>query len=80
MSEHKHKFKIGDKVMVGERTGIIQSIGYNIPAEPGTPPVLYTICDDKKVIPEHWPLGYQVYLNQVRMVKIVPERMITALE
>jgi hypothetical protein len=63
---HKHKYKIGTKVIVEDRNGEIHSLGYAIN---GTPK--FMICDDKKDIDEKHPLGYQVILG--RKIKIVKE-------
>lgn len=76
MATHKHKFKVGDKVVVIGKTGkagvktetpgSIYTIGY---ATNGTRN--FTVCDTKKEIEDTNPLGYQVIMG--RRIMIVKE-------
>lgn len=63
---HKHKFKIGDKVIAEDKDGEIHSLGYAIPKSSK-----FVVCDSTKDVPEDHPLGYQVILG--RKVKIIKE-------
>lgn len=61
----KHKFKIGEKVIVKEREGVIHTLGF---ATPGSSK--FTTCSDKKEVSDEHLLGYQVaFSNSIKIVK-----------
>jgi len=70
MATHKHKYKVGDKVIVEDKQGTIFTIGYATAKSRK-----FTVCDPTKEIDESNPLGYQVQLG--RFIKIVKESNIT---
>jgi hypothetical protein len=72
MSTHKHKFKVGDRVLSEGIPGTIFTIGY---ATPNTSD--FSVCKAGAEIPDTHPLGYQVDVGH--KIKIMRESDLTAL-